>query len=202
MDIQEMIDMISRVQTETRAHYHLSIGKLIEFLQKYEDDYEHGNTTVRFDTYGAKCYPGELISYRGYFCDLAITPVASLCTVSTLLNRCKKALGTEIIGYKGGEFLITQTTSLWCAEYGDTTGLAVIGIYLHDDGTIVLKTHRLNHLSANIDIDQLKWHLNEEKMRAHWKANKHDLHQFAHEFYDAIFIDDLEDDLDKDESSK
>ena len=49
----------------------------------------------------------------------------------TVLEVCAGILlcyGKEFEGYKGGQFLFTEGTDVWVAEYGDASQLAVTGI--------------------------------------------------------------------------
>lgn len=58
-------------------------------------------------------------SYRGYYDDLAFEP-AERVTVASMLACAKEAVGRTYIGYKGGEFRMSEYTEVWLAEYGDT----------------------------------------------------------------------------------
>lgn len=58
-------------------------------------------------------------SYRGYYEDLAFEPTTSV-TVGHMLNCAKAALGKTYCGWKGGEFLMHEYTTVWIAERGCT----------------------------------------------------------------------------------
>ncbi len=58
-------------------------------------------------------------SYRGYYEQLAFEPRKNV-TVGEMLAYAKSALGQTFQGYKGGEYLMTEWTDVWIAEYGDT----------------------------------------------------------------------------------
>lgn len=60
---------------------------------------------------------GHEHSYRGYYQDLAFEP-SGYTESRRLLLQCKRALGGTYIGYKGGEFTMTEHTYLWIASYG------------------------------------------------------------------------------------
>jgi len=62
---------------------------------------------------------GEPNSYRGYYEDCAFTPRENV-TFGEMLNHAKSALGKTFIGYKGGEYKMTEYTDCWIAEYGST----------------------------------------------------------------------------------
>jgi len=76
---------------------------------------------------------GSLNSYRGFYCDLAFAPTNKGETISSLLERCKSAMGEVFEGYKGGEYVMGSLTPIWLAGYGDT-GDKIVAI--NDDGTI------------------------------------------------------------------
>lgn len=118
---------------------------------------------VHFDT-------GEVLatlcSYRGYYSHLAITPEphypAAGAKQSTILRsrdgvahsvevgatgsvaQVRRALaltrGNEFYGYKGGEFLMDDTTALHVAPYGDTTPVVIVGVRLEGNRVIVETT--------------------------------------------------------------
>lgn len=55
-------------------------------------------------------------SYRGYYSDLAFEHGET--TVADLLKCCRKAIGSTFVGYKGGEYVMDEHTSVYVAEYG------------------------------------------------------------------------------------
>ena len=133
MDVQGLMDVINESSRETRGNYHLTLGELVAFLDRTEVD---DNTPVIFDN---QMHPGAEDSYRGYYSDLAFAPVYSLVTFAVFRDQCKHALDCSYEGYKGGTFKMDRLTPLWCADHGDSTGLAIMGVAL-DRGFIVLST--------------------------------------------------------------
>lgn len=123
MGIQELCDALSNAMRDTRKRYHLTLGQLIEQLQRCDPD-----MSVRFDVSGR---PGLFDSYRGYYADLSIAPTRNQVTVQTLLSEAVRALGATFTGYKGGEYVMGADTPLWMAEYGDC-GRAVIAADIRD----------------------------------------------------------------------
>lgn len=113
----------------------ITLGDLIAALQKAPE-----NVPVYFDW----CYmrPTDFNSYRGYYEDLALgyadTPHTRV-TAGELLERAESAVGTYMEGYKGGDFKMTKKTVLWVANYGRSTGWAIVGIEA-DEYSITLKT--------------------------------------------------------------
>ena len=91
-----------------------TIGEVIDLLER-----QPSKNLVKLDFIAQN--PSRLISYRGYYEDICITynwgePEM---TVAWLLASFKFALGQELIGYKGGEFTMTNKTWVWVAPYGD-----------------------------------------------------------------------------------
>ena len=78
-------------------------------------------------------------SYRGYYEDLAFEP-ATFVTVGHMLNCAKAALGKTYCGWKGGEFLMHEYTTVWIAEHGCTgeaLGPRLLSYMLNDiEGTL------------------------------------------------------------------
>lgn len=71
---------------------------------------------------------GELISYRGYYEDLAFAPTTETRTVADLLAECREAMGRTFEGYKGGDFLMGENTPLWLSAYGNTSQRRIVGL--------------------------------------------------------------------------
>lgn len=125
--LQDMVDGgNARAQTERAEGGQLTLGGFIALLElQGEQDRE----TLGF---------GKLISYRGYYCDLAFDPddvfigdslkAGSLPTVGDLLVECKAAMGKVFEGYKGGDFQMGESTPLWVSTYGDSTGDKLVGL--------------------------------------------------------------------------
>lgn len=69
-----------------------------------------------------------LISYRGYYEDLAIRPQAGPPkTVADVLSEARAAMGKVFEGYKGGDYVMGERTAMWVADYGDC-GDALVSI--------------------------------------------------------------------------
>lgn len=56
-------------------------------------------------------------SYRGYYEDLAFSPLENV-PVSSMLACARGALGATYQGYKGGDYTMGDHTEVWLAEYG------------------------------------------------------------------------------------
>lgn len=113
MDMQKVVDMMNKQMEHERAATQMTLGELISTLRAFHPDTAVAGVTAEAD------------SYRGYYSDLAFEPGNT--TVEDLLQTAESALGQVFEGYKGGEFVMTKVTPLWCANYGDC-GLRVMAI--------------------------------------------------------------------------
>lgn len=105
-DIQAIVDGINAGLKIKRAKSQVTLGLMIEFLEKFP-----GDTLVS----GL----GTFHSYRGYYSDLAFDPINENRTAGDLLAQCKDAVGRKFEGWKGGEFLMSKDTPLWVAKEGE-----------------------------------------------------------------------------------
>lgn len=137
MDIQKLIHAMGDAARAARKNYHLTLGGLIEALEKVPAD-----TPVVLDRGGHIHSPH---SYRGYYSDLAFHQGDSATTAGELLTVCKGALGMSFEGYKGGDFLMEEDTPLWIASYGSSSGLAIVSVSQFA-GNLLLGTKQLRRL--------------------------------------------------------
>lgn len=113
----------------------LTLGQLITALEK-----QPPQNNVRFDFCGF--VPTTLDSWRGRYQDLAVGFDANTSkTVEQFLAECKEAIGKQFIGYKGGEYIMRESTPVYVELYGmyhsPTTGITkVVG----DEYDTILKT--------------------------------------------------------------
>ena len=61
---------------------------------------------------------GDPHSFRGYYEDLAFSPVDGTVKAGDLLEICKDCMGEVFTGYKGGDFMMGKNTPVWIAYYG------------------------------------------------------------------------------------
>ena len=135
MDLQKLIDTMSEASRMERGNYHVTLGELIEFIDKLPL-----LTNVKFSN---GSYPSSVDSYRGYYSDLAIEPSNEKINVEKFLVMLKDSLGKTFEGYKGGDYVMEENTPLWMANYGDC-GEAVVSV--SEDGTsdLILVTKDLD----------------------------------------------------------
>lgn len=84
-------------------------------------------------------YPAlELHSYRGFYDDIEIEPTTTPVTVGEVVDAFKTAAGTELSGWKGGEFPVDDDAYMWVGEEGCVQENAVTGVTCNDDGSYTI----------------------------------------------------------------
>lgn len=130
-DIQRLVNAMTAVMKSERQKYHLTLGGLIEALEKMPFPEK---TIIKFDDSG--CSPCNPHSYRGYYEDLSFEESESRITANQFLAMAKKAVGHTYTGWKGGDFTMGVNTPLWRATEG-CCGEAIIAIT--PDGYLITK---------------------------------------------------------------
>ena len=74
-------------------------------------------------------------SYRGYYCDLAFELTGEMGVAASSLAIAQAALGEVFEGYKGGDYLMDESTPVWIANYSEC-GKKIMAI--RDDGALEL----------------------------------------------------------------
>lgn len=136
-DMQALIDGWARERQRQRAKKMMTLGKLIGRLKQMPLD-----RPIVFD-FDLSVSPLSLMSYRGYYCDLSVdrSEPGSIVTVESFLTICKDAMGRTFTGYKGGEFLMGDSTPVWISEYGLNENLGFESIDFDEDShLVVIKT--------------------------------------------------------------
>ena len=139
LDLQTTLATLSDVMESSRRNYHLSLGQLIDVLKT--SNVSDGGEVFVEDIDNQKRYGlGDPDSYRGYYEDLAFDPtfVELGYSVRELLSVCKDSLGKTFEGYKGGDFTMSASTSLWLCEYGTTGGSLALLSATERGGQLVL----------------------------------------------------------------
>lgn len=129
MDIQKLMDAINESGRIERSNYHLTLGKAIAAMEGFDQ-----NATVSFSSGG---HPTSPHSYRGYYSDLSFNSASEPVTVARFLTGLKNCMGRTFEGYKGGDFVMTEETPLWAAEYG-CTGLAIMDAIAVGDAVVLV----------------------------------------------------------------
>ena len=105
---------LSRLIAELDWGIAMNLGDLIIWLQAQDpqDTVRHGF--------------GKPDSFRGYYGDVAFTPVENT-TFGEMLDHAQSALGKTFHGYKGGDYTMYEYTACWISEYGTSCNADKIG---------------------------------------------------------------------------
>ena len=122
-------------QATLAASKQLTLGGLIEKLRWVADKTKR----VSFDV--GNLHPAGLDSWRGSYAELALAykETGTRPTVGELLTECQAAIGETFTGYKGGEFLMSETTPIWVANYGNSGSTGLVDVVESEFG-VTLKT--------------------------------------------------------------
>ncbi|MGL4576662.1 MAG: hypothetical protein ACRCV9_17885 [Burkholderiaceae bacterium] len=123
MSLQAMFDGMSQQWQRERADTQMTLGSLIDALEKMETSAPVANL----------CNPH---SYRGYYIDLAFAREEGMRPAGELLAECCAAMGAAFQGYKGGSYVMSALTPVWVAEYG-SCGVRLIA--LTPEGDVLTK---------------------------------------------------------------
>lgn len=118
MNIDTLLDLMSDISQRNRSETQMTLGKLIAALEVMPEGAEVVNLNRPH-------------SYRGYYCDLAFERDEGTRSASDLLAECKAAIGKVFEGYKGGDYVMKESTPVWVSEYG-SCGVKLIA--MHEDG--------------------------------------------------------------------
>jgi hypothetical protein len=114
MNIQAFFDGMSAQWQRERAQSQLTLGDLIKQLSEMPT----GSTVDKLE---------NPHSYRGYYEDLAFRAGKGTMLASDLLEECRNCMGKIFEGYKGGEYMMGESTPVWVATYG-YTGEKLMGV--------------------------------------------------------------------------
>lgn len=115
-DFQTMMDnaMAASRANRQKNSPQMLLGEMIAKLESVSQD-----KNIVFDFDGIR--PCGLDSWRGIYAELAISwEKGGETKVADFLADCKDAVGSTFQGYKGGDFQMGKSTSLWISNYGDT----------------------------------------------------------------------------------
>lgn len=116
----------------------MKLGNLIAALEQRPKD-----ETVRFDFCGR--YPTKLQSYRGYYDQLALGHAGHYDsdnppdppTVASLLAELRSAIGKTFTGWKGGDFRMDKSTTVWIDNPGECNGTAIVSVVGNGYATLI-----------------------------------------------------------------
>jgi hypothetical protein len=98
----------------------ITLGELIKALEALPED-----RPIRFDF--SNFTPVSINSYRGDYSQLAVSfkDDGEWITAGKFLLLCREAVGETYEGYKGGEYRMTESTQVWVASRGESTGTTI-----------------------------------------------------------------------------
>lgn len=118
--MQAMIDGMNAAAKRERAATQMTLGGLIAALE---------SRPASSPVAGIE----DPHSYRGYYEDLAFELVPEkTSTAAEVAAICQSAMGRVFEGYKGGDFMMGESTPVWIANYG-CCGVKIVS--LREDGT-------------------------------------------------------------------
>lgn len=149
MDLQNFVDTMNEINSEERSGYHLTYGGLIKALKAADK-----NATFDRRVKGIGSYRGYYIDVALFTKEKGLyvqdgefgsewdfkeyrkwekansTKVEKLPTNANELGELLDSLiGRDFIGYKGGNFTITEDKPLWLEEEAsDASGIAVVDV--------------------------------------------------------------------------
>jgi len=122
--LQDLINKTLEVEQLKRERDNYNLGDLIKDLSKYPVD---ANIEIR----PFNLYPVDFCSYRGYYSDLSIeysSDGSNRLTCGELLKKAKECVGKTFVGYKGGDFTMTEHSVVWISNYGEITDAILTGV--------------------------------------------------------------------------
>jgi len=104
-----------------------TLGDLIYELTKLQNEHK-GDYTVMVTRDSDSFFAESIDSWRGSYSKLAIgysSYAEDSVTLDEFLCKLVDAAGEYFQGYKGGSYLMTTSTSVWCDNYGCYTCYAI-----------------------------------------------------------------------------
>lgn len=146
-DIQQAIEKVKEMrQKEFEESKQLSLGDLISRIEHLTtiNNLNKKNCAggIVFDFYDL--VPTELISYRGYYNELALECDKGYISIIDFLNLLKSAIGKEFYGYKGGTYIMDKETPVWVSAYGESSSTIIVDAIYDGHWSIRLITQWLN----------------------------------------------------------
>ncbi len=120
----------------------LNLGQLIDCLERTIKKCE-GNQSELEVCFDSDTYPTSLCSWRGAYEELAIVHGGYGSTSAIdFLKQLKEVEDTELIGWKGGEFIMDRSVPVWVTpEEGIASHVIVTGVStIKESGRIIIHT--------------------------------------------------------------
>ena len=129
LSLGEMIGKLEKCSQDAEIYIKISNhDDFIQSLHLYKVDYEDQIMSYGRTDYREDFTVGDFKSYRGYYQYLSIVPSTSRTTVSEVLEKARNCIGKVFEGYKGGDFLMTEDTFIWCSDWRYSDGLLLVDV--------------------------------------------------------------------------
>lgn len=157
-----------------------TIGSLIYQLTDVVNS-GHGQVPVRLADGSGRYLTGIMCSYRGVYEDLCLIaapprPEESELNAEQVLANLKEMLGVTYVGYKGGNYVMTEETYVWVGAYGTTVDSAriVSAAYDYETRAVQMRTvpddTELVVPYSGLDADERVVEIFKEVVRITWDA--------------------------------
>ena len=131
--MQQLFDGMSAQWALERSKTMMTLGEMITAISAVDS-----NLSVVIELpNGERVVPTHLISYRGYYSDLAIEYGKDTMTVGEFGDMLKNAVGETFTGYKGGDFTMSKITPMWVDHYGCASGIVVLDIVVEENKCVI-----------------------------------------------------------------
>lgn len=124
--MKDLLETISDATRDTRSDYHLTLG---EFACMLGTTLAGGGGSKILRVCGAgmaRESPKSLVSYRGYYVDLAMVVSDVPKSVAEFLPDATRAIDSSFEGYKGGSYVMDVRSPMWAVRDGSETGFALV----------------------------------------------------------------------------
>lgn len=155
MDLQTWFDNTSKQMRDKSfaESPQLTLGEIIEKLERIHlnkdamiEKYDH-EARVEYD-FGT-AFPTTLDSWRGAYRELALGYELSEYdgeqfahkTLTDLLEELKGAIGKTYTGWKGGDFVMDDSTPVWVANSGNAGNTAIVDIVDNEYSVILMTSY-------------------------------------------------------------
>ena len=143
-----MMDLQTFITNHAAAHRamefansgQLSLGEIISKCEALVPDSADSPEVIFGFEY---IYPTNLDSWRGIYSELALgfsceeTPP----TLDHFIETLKNAVGATFTGYKGGEYVMSENTPVWVANYGNSGNTAIVDVVGDAHQVILITRH-------------------------------------------------------------
>jgi len=129
MDIYQYIEKATKASRDKSfaRSGQLTLGEIINKIELIIKDKPELPTVIYDFEY---LFPTEIDSWRGSYDELALnySTEGTQLYADGFLKILKDTVGKKLEGYKGGEYVMTESTPVWVANYGNSGNTAVLDV--------------------------------------------------------------------------